>query len=338
MVTKIFQLLLLLSPICFGSNINMDMFDIIFFRTGIIALFAAAMIDNPRRTLPGYAGKSIALLLGLCIVNIFIHNFTPVVLHTTMNLFLALTGVFIVYTYYDESKDLRKFILWAGLINLVFFINQKMGFNPIFDKMPYVGQEGAFLGNQPRLMTYFALITPFLWWPFLIVSLALGIYTQQIIIFAPVAICLFAKLKTGREKIIYGIMILTTMLLLKDKIYAALSFRFNMAWKPVLNAFFDRPLIGYGIGVRIIPELEVVGNSYLQFIIGAGLAGAVWFGYVFKNIYGKLNNNIESIALISLIIIMTVEYPIEITRLWYLIMGIITMWLLKNHSREVNNV
>lgn len=316
----------------------MDMFDIIFFRTGIIALFAASLIDKPERAMPDYVNKIIFGLLGIVMVNLFIHNFTPMVLHTQMNLFLATAGMYIVYQYWDGKKSMKKYILWAGLINLLFFISQRIGFDPIWDIPVYKGEEGAFLGNKPRLMTYFALITPFLWTPLLIISLMFGLYTKQIIIFAPIAIVLFMKAKSRRQKIGLSIIILLAVVLLKDKIYQALAFRFNMAWKPVLTEFFNRPLIGFGLGVRPIPELEVVGNSYLQFVIGVGLMGVIWLGYVFKNVYKKLDNSIESIALISLLIIMTVEYPVEITRLWYLIIGIIVMWLIKNDTKGVANV
>ncbi len=330
MVTKIFQLLLFLSPICIGADIDMDMFDITFFRTGIIVLFIGSLIDKSKRIMPDYVNKIIFSLLGICMANLFIHNFALMVLHTQMNLFLGIVGFYIVYQYWDEKQSIRKCILWAGTLNLAFFISQKLGFNPIFDKMPYIGQEGAFLGNQPRLMTYFALLTPFLPLWGLLGAFLLGLYTRQIIIFAPITIILFMKAKSKREKIGIGIITLLAMIVLKDKILQALSFRFNMSYKPVLTAFFDRPLIGFGLGIRPIPELEVIGNSYFQFIVGIGLLGAVWYGYVFKNLYKKLSNNIESIALISLGVIMLVEYPLELTRLWYLIMAIIIMFLIKS--------
>ena len=335
MVTRIFQLLLLLSPIAIGADINMDMFDIIFFRTGIIALFAASLIDKPKRVMPDYINKIVVALLGICLVSLFIHTFAPMVLHNLLNLFLATVGFYIVYTYWDDKQSVRKFILWAGLINLLFFISQKIGFNPIFDKMPYLGQEGAFLGNQPRLMTYFALITPFLHRNLLLLSVALGLYTKQYIIFIPVMIVLFMQMKSIKMKRIVLLCSVVFLAIIHKHIIQALTFRFNMSYKPVLTAFFDRPLIGFGLGVRPIPELEVMGNSYLQFIIGVGLAGLLWFGYAFKGIYKKIKNNVESVALISLAVIMLVEYPCEITRLWFLILATITMFLIKTEEKCV---
>jgi len=335
MVTKVFKLLLLLSPICFGADINMDMFDYIFFRTGIILLFGASLLDYPKRIIPDYINKLIVALIGICLMNIFIHTFAPAVLMVTMNIFLAIVGFNIIYRYLDDKANLKKYILWAGLVNLVYFGLQKIGYNPIFEVMPYKGQEGAFLGNQPRLMTYFALITPFLWWPLLALSIALGIYTQQIVIFIPVIIYLFMWSGTKLGKTVVVIASLIAMFCLREKIFQALNFRFNMSYKPILPLFFDRPLIGFGLGIRAIPELEVIGNSYLQFIIGAGLLGAVWFGYFFKSIYKKIKNNIESIALVSLGAIMLIEYPLELTRLWYLIIAILTMFLIKSEVKDV---
>ena len=99
-----------------------------------------------------------------------------------------------------------------------------------------------------------------------------------------------------------------------------------MSEYPALQLFFDRPLIGYGLGVKLIPNLEVLGNSYLQFIMGVGILGAVWFGYVFRLIYKKF---ILNSAIISLALIMLVEYALEIPRLWILVIAIITMFLIK---------
>src|SRR3990167_10541497 len=130
MVSRIFQLLVLFSSISVGTNIGMDMFDIQFFRTGIIALFAGALLDKPKRDMPEELRKVIFALLGLTIVNLFIHTFAPVVLHTSMNLFLAIVGFFIVYIYWDDKLSLKTSVLIAAGINLAFFLGQKAGFDP----------------------------------------------------------------------------------------------------------------------------------------------------------------------------------------------------------------
>ncbi len=327
MVTKVFQLLLLISPIAVGADINLEMFDIIFFRTGIIALFMASLIDKPQREMPQDIKWIILSLLGLCIINVFINTFSPTVLMNFQNLFLGVVGFYIVYTYFDKTQDIRPYILWAGVINLLLFIGQRIGFDPVFDKrVSYAGEEGAFLGNKQRLMTYFALITPFVYRPLLLLMLALGIFTRQYIIFIPVMLVLYATSRKVAEKLGVLILFLLTVVWLKNNLWQSLSFRFNIAWKPALQLFFDRPLIGYGLGNRIILDLEVLGNSYLQFIVGVGIAGLVWFGYVFKKFWKAI---IFDVAILSLALLMFIEYVLEIPRLWYLVIGIITMFLIK---------
>lgn len=333
MVTRIFQLLLLLSPICVGTNIDMDMFDITFFRMGIVVLFIAMLFDKARRDIPRDIRWAMASLLGLAFISVFIHAFTFAGLHNSLNLFLAIAGLAIVYTHYDETKSVKGYILAAAAINLLFYAVQKIGFDPVWNVHPYPGQEGALLGNQPRLMTYFAMVTPFLPMPFLALSAVLGYTTKQFVIFISVAIALFMRLKNKREKILFAGMLVVGLILIRGHIYYCLNFRFNTAWTPALKALFKQPLIGLGLGERV-PELVIVGNSYLQFISGVGILGAVWLGYAFKETWKKIKNNTESIALISLAIIACVEYPIETPRMWFLIIGIVTMYLLKTSAGE----
>ncbi len=333
MVTKVFQLLLLLSPIAIGADVNMDMFDLIFFRTGIIALFTASLMDTPKRVMPGWVNKIILGLFGLCLVNIFIHTFNPVVLANTMNLFLATIGFYTVYIYLDTKQDLKKFILIAGAINLIFLLGQRMGFDPVFEETPQglPNLAGAFFGNNPRLANYFALLIPFLPFALLPIGLILVFITKQVVILIPIIIILFARLKTKKLKIGLLAIVILSAFILRGHIVQSLNTRLNI-WIPALRAFFDRPLIGYGLGIRVIPNLDALFNSYLSFIIGIGVLGLVWFGYVFKNIYKKIKNNRESIALIILALLMAIEYPIENTRLWYLIIAILTGFIIKTES------
>ena len=319
----------------------MDVFDLVFFRTGIIVLFAASLIDKPKRAMPDYINKIILGLLGLCVFNLFIHTFAPQVLAMTMNLFLAIVGLYILYTYLDEKANLVKYILWGAAINLIFLVSQRIGFDPIFDQIPNVNnkpalnQTGAFFGNNPRIANYFTLVIPFLPLIWLPIGLILYFLTKQMVIFIPIVIILFTRLETLKSKIGFLAIIALSLFLFKAHILQSLSIRFAY-WKPALEAFFDRPLIGYGLGTKIFPDLDAYFNSYLSFINGVGILGLVWLGYVFKNVYKKIGRNKESIALVTLALLMAIEYPIEHTRLWYLIIAIIVMWLIKK-NKEVES-
>lgn len=333
MVTKIFKLLLLISPIATGIRVAPEMFDMILFRLGIISLFMASLIDKSRREIPQTIKSIILGLMGLMFMNIFINTFDPRVMMQTQNLFWAILGVYIVYAYWDEKQVAKNYILFAGLINLAFFISQRLGFDPVFEIKTYLGEEGAFLGNKQRLMTYFALITPFLNIWLLIVALILGLYTKQYVIFIPIAIMLYLKTKTKKEKAGVAIVILFSLIAAREHIQQALLFRFNVAWKPALSLFFDKPLLGYGIGIRAIENLEVLGNSYFQFIFGVGILGMVWFGYIFKKLWKQILRNP---AILSLALVMLIEYPLEIPRLWFTIIAIIAFFIIKEKERELS--
>lgn len=331
MVTKIFQLLLLISPIVIGSNINIDMLDLIFFRIGAIILFMASLFDEPKRKIPKEINILSASLLGLFLWNSFVHNFNPIVLSHFMNLFLSIICMNIIYVYADTNHKFIKFILLAGLINLAFFCMQKIWFDPLFDGLQK-GIEGSFIGNNARMITYFAVIAPFAFFynKFLIfLILPLAFFTRQYTIFIPLIISLPLLFKSRKKVIIFFLLIGIGAFFIRSRLWDSAAVRLNCMWQPALSKFFDRPLVGYGMGVNILKDIMFMMNSYLQIIIGLGISGLIWFGYAFKIILKKMTSGIESIALISLFIIMFFEYPIELPRLWFLIIAILAMFLIK---------
>ena len=330
LVTKVFQLLLLLSPICVGADVDMDMFDLIFFRTGIIVLFMASLLDKPKRSMPEYINKIVFGLLGLCIFNIFVHSFAPAVMACTMNLFLGIAGIYIIYTYLDEKANLLKYIFIAGVINLLFFAGQVLGFDPVFDKIPLNSAPlaGSFLGNSARLGVYFALIAPFISAWLIPVAIFIGLLCSQYTIFIPVALLLLMKARSRRLKIALVFLVLLSVFILRTHILTSIQVRID-AISLALKYFFDRPLIGFGLGNIVDQKLNFFSTSYIRFLIGAGIFGLVWMGYAFKSIYKSIGNNRESLAFITLLLIASIEYPFELTRLWYLIIAIIIMFLIK---------
>lgn len=334
LVTKVFKLLLLLSPIVIGADINMDMFDLIFFRTGIIILFMASLIDTPKRVMPVWVNKIVFGFMGLCIFNIFIHTFAPCVMSVTMNLFLSIIGIYITYTYLDKT-DLTKYILLAGAINLIFLLFQRIGFDPIFDQIPQSQPylAGAFLGNAPRLGTYFALIIPFMYVLSLPLAIIVSLLIGQYVMLIPIAILLYTRDKSRGWKLLIGGFSLASIFILHKHIWFSLVLRFNNTWKPGLTYFFDRLLIGYGLGAKVGDTFGIISTSYIQFLLGAGILGLVWLGYLFKKL--KFDDSRESIALFSLLVIMFFEYPVELTRCWYLIIAIIVMYLLKQDKELI---
>jgi hypothetical protein len=258
-------------------------------------------------------------------------------MHNFLNLFLAVVGLYVVHNYLDVNRKIIPFILIAGAINILFSVSQLLGFNPVFNQNPDVG--GAFLGNRARLANYLTLIIAFFPLPLVMLSSLLALLTKQAVILIPIVLTVFIRLRNFKYRVAFFIMCLAVMFIIRNHIYTELvTQRVKIYWIPALEAFFDRPLIGYGLGYKVIKDVGAVFNSYLQFIVGVGILGAVWFGYMFKNIFKRIDKSIPSIAFITLALLMLIEYPVEMPRLWFLIIGIIVMFLTKKeslcHSRE----
>lgn len=335
MVTRIFQLLLLISPIAVCADINPDIFDIIFFRTGVMVLFISSLLDKPKRQIPDYLRNLILGLFGLCLFNMYNHPFAQSVLANTLNTFIAIIGFCIVYVYYDDTKNLKKFILWAAFINLILFSMQMLGFDPVYDKSDFGMLEGGFLGNSARLANYITLIIAFLPIYLLPACIIFGLIIKQYVVFIPVIVILFNRGKTLKSKILITIVVFSASVFLGDHIGGSLKVRINEAWFPVLKAFFDRPFVGCGLGINPVPGsgLGVILNSYIQFIVGFGILGAVWFGYLFRTIYQRIELEDLTTPFVVLLLLMLIEYPVEMMRCWFLIIAILVMQLLK--IREV---
>ena len=263
LVTKIFQLFLFLSTICIGSNVHMDMFDIILFRTGVSILFIASLWDTQKRTLPKEHIIAITSLLGLTVYNICVHSFAPVVMSNFMNLSFFLIAYYLVYTYFDTSKIQLtcKIILMASFINIVYFLLQVMGFDPAWNQKTSdkLDSLGGFIGNRSRLVNYFSLVIPFIYLLtnklyikliLLFVIVGISLYLQQYIIFLPCLVILLCMLKPKARYILCAIFLLICAVLHKH-ILASFNWRITYSWKPTILAFFQRPLLGLGLGVVI---------------------------------------------------------------------------------------
>jgi hypothetical protein len=311
MVTLIFKLLLLLTPIVVGTNVNGEMFDIIFFRLGSMALFAATFIDHPRRVILRDVKILLFSFIALCFANIFLTTFQPTVLHVTLNIFLAIVDIAILYQYLDP-KSIWKYILVAAAINLVMFISQRLGFDPVFDIKTNIGEEGGFMGNKQRLVTYLALITPFLFAWLWFVPVIIGLYTKQYVIFIPLLFMLKGKWRV--------LAVISTLAFYKH-IWTSLCFRFPF-WKEALTMFFDKPLLGHGLGIRLA-NTPTVGSDFLEISVGVGIIGLSILGYfIYK--YRKTFTP----AVLTLFSVMLIEYVFAIGRIWMTVIGIIVLWLL----------
>jgi hypothetical protein len=329
MVTRLFKFLLLFAPIAVASRQSPDMLDLIVFRLGVMSMFIASLFDVPRRSISLPVKKVFLGLFGVCLVSMFAHHFVPVVMHNILNIWFFILGSCILFSYQNE-EDLSKLILIAAGLNLAYFIFQQFGKDFIFVTPGYAGESGGFMGNKTRLVTYFSLVVPFLASPLLILPMLVGIFAKQYIIFIPVVITLLWRARNNVVRISIMLLFFTLVIIFWRHIAYSLSYRFNICWFPALLSLSNSFLVGVGPG-KNPNNLDFLMNSYLMFFLGFGLVGAVWLGWMIKEYRRYL-----TLTAVCLMAVMTVEYALELPKLWFLIMTIIVGFL--RNIKEGNHV
>jgi len=337
MVDIILKLILLLSPIAYGAKINFDKFDLRFFEIGVMALFVGSLFDTPKREIKDFK-YPIFWLMGLITINSFWHRFQPLDIRAVESLFFGILAFYIVTRYLKDPQGCFKYIWWALGINIAIMIFQKIGYTPIvrFTTVQgygaFVGCEGGMLGNISRFCIYLAIILPFIYLP---VALALAftfgycMHYAQISVFIPIALMLFCRIEKKIYRYVFAVLGICSAVFLHKKIIISILLRWNEVWKITIDRIFERPLLGWGLGNYQLWISKESFNSYLPFIYGLGLLGAVWAGFSIKLFIKSFNGDKESIAVAGLLLVSLIEYPFEIPRLWFTIIAIFSFFAIK---------
>lgn len=340
MVDTITKLLLLLSPIVYGTRINLDKLDLRFFQVGVIALFIASFFDTIKRDIPKDIKIIGASLAGLVILNSFWHRFQPMDIRAVEDLFFGILGIYIMTRYLKDPQGCIKYILWALVINIIVLIFQRLNYAPLISLPHYIPDdielEGGMLGNITRFGIYLALILPFVYLPMaLVLAFTFGYYLHyaQISVFIPIAVMLFFRIKQKVYRYIFAASLIIPALFLYKKILASILMRWEI-WKPIIDMIFERPLLGWGFGTYQLLIGTESFNSYLPFAYGLGILGIVWIGFMacwfIKNFYTSK----EAMAVTGLLLVSLIEYAFDLPRLWLTIMFIISFFVIGTIKKE----
>lgn len=340
MVNKVLKFLLLVSPLAYMANISLRSFSIRFFHLGVIALVIAALLDTPVRKLAGK--KLIAGLLGIGLINILLHRMNVVVMGNVLNIFFGIIALVIIICFCKEPRDYYKYIIGAGVISMVVWGFQQIGFNPILNSSP-ASEMGGLMGNAPRLATYLAAILPFMPVGLFLLCIGIAVWAKEYTLLIIATVILFLKSKTIATKILIGSVAFGGMMFLHQSIIKSFLSRIEI-WKEVLTGFFVQPIAGYGLGVfpykvEVAPNIDAtIFSSLLQFIVCAGLLGAVWLWFVLKAYKKNFTLGANSLAILSLLILSLVEYPFEIPRLWFTELAIIGFFIINKGGSDVSKI
>jgi hypothetical protein len=314
----------------------MEVFDMIFFRIASVVLLMAYLVDKTAVKEISLSTKYlIASLLGIGVLNVFVNTFHPVTMSSLFNLQLACLDLFLIITKCRNHKSTFKWIVYAGLVNVIIFLSQQMGNNFIFTIGVNEGGSGGLLGNKARIATYLALIVPFamqISWISVLLFLGVSLwFPMQFPIVLCLLVSMFLLTNDKRTKIFLVCLVSLFSVIFFKHILGSLKVRWDGNMKFVLDKLFNRPLLGYGMGVNPIKDnAEVIVNSFLQFIVQVGFIGLAWIIYAMKKI--RVTRDIETVALYSMFALMMIEYPLAIQKLWVTMIAIVAFAIIKQEE------
>jgi len=342
----ILKMLLVLTPIAYTRGIPLDKFDLVIFYLSAISLFVASLWSKPQREIPK---QFISWILILCGVNLVLNQFNPIVLSAYINLFFGVIIVYLIATYCERPYSCFKYMMFAGLINLVVFFFQRVGFSPII--VNPLGEPGGILGNGPRLCLYLAMTIPFVMKENVLIAIGymgIGILCGEYVVTAVGAALLIRKyINLNKITIsVITVVLISAIFLLHSHILQ--SFRIRWAvWQPMIEQIFSHPLAGLGVGslpyvadqflkVNKGEHVSHCLSSLIAFIFGAGLLALVWFGYSIDYFRRNFKYTTESIAIIVLIFLSIFEYPFEVIKVWITMCAITAFWIISIEKKEKN--
>lgn len=273
------------------------------------------------------------MLLG--IFNVYMNNFSPLVLTALLNMAFICSGIWIMANGVTDWKGCRLWIGYGAMVNLLFYFLQYFKFNPFFKGCP-ADYYGAFFGNIPRLTTFLGIVAPILaeiWMP-LIALVVVSCYLMrqmQILPLMTVGILIFSKCNRILKWVL-GSGGLVFFVMYHAKILKSFSVRIP-PWEGTLQTLSTRWISGIGIGnfpwdAGQVDMDRVVYSSFLQFILCIGILGVPLLVYWLRKYNWKQwSKSVASISLLFIMLFSAVEYPFEIKKLWFILMFIIANYI-----------
>ncbi|MBI4708233.1 MAG: hypothetical protein HY761_09985 [Candidatus Omnitrophica bacterium] len=336
MVDKVIKAILLLSPIVYIRSVAMNNFDLVILHISAMVLFVATFFDKPKRDFVGQ--KYIVYLLGIGLFSAAMHGFNLFIMDYLVNVFLAVVCLYVVIRYCRDIEGCFKFIVYAGIINILVWVVQVMGFSPVIPNYKYMETNGGIIGNAPRLSMYLSIISPFfiamnkIWWV-LLIPIPL-IMREANILMALLLLFLLSDFRLNYKLWVIAFFA-GAMFLFHDKLINSIASRIT-TYKEVLTGFFNHPVSGYGLGIYPYGQEMVntkidyaVYSSLLQFIVGAGMLSIPLVYETIKRYIKNFSRFPESLSLAILLMLCIGEYPLEIKRLWITIIMITGFFVIR---------
>lgn len=333
MVNNVVKFFILFSVIGYNRIMPMQIFDGNIFYVAVICLFIASLFDKPKREITNK--YLIASLLGLLLFNIYQHGIKAYIVVYAAKGLLSILALKIIVEYCDNLGKIYDYFIYGVVINLLLFFLQTLGYFPVLTNS-HKSFYGGFMGNLPRLSTYLCLVLPYilnksflLFCVCIITCVFLSPDPQTAILFIG-AVLLTAKYKFG---FISFIGLAAGLYFVYGEVLNSLNGRFSK-WREMLTSFFSRPISGFGFGyieefTKDAHKDATIHSSLLQFVVEGGVLCSIWLYQTIKEFFRRCSKSVESMGVLSLILLSTFEYPVEMKRLSFTIICVVAFFLIK---------
>ena len=360
MIDIVFATFVFLSTLLYGvcdpaKNISWSLakFNVFFLHMGAMVLFAASIFQEPDRKIKPMIPIA---LLGIGLLNVVFLNFDSLVMTSFVNLFFWTMGLYIAINYLHYPSKIKKYIVWAAVINMLVYVVQKFGWTPILNTSMTTGEEGGIMGNISQLSTFLAIALPFMPPVGMVFCIILGVVGKELGLLVSCAVLLLIKLYragflTKPIDVSIGVIFLGAFLILDylkitpfhliDTLVNVSIFNRMNVWKGTVEMIATSPWVGFGLGVRPLAyinnaptaeRLDVIFSSMLQLVFSVGMAGGAWLIFAGKEFKKRFDFSPESLSVLVFIILCIFKYPVEIPRIWFTLMAVFALWIIKTEK------
>jgi hypothetical protein len=339
MFDAVLKILVFLSTLVCLPDRGLFVFEQMWFHVSVIILALAAFASEKQRDFKPW------LLIGfnaVFILNVFTHNFNPIVMQYALNVFLLSLAIFLVASYTQNFRSVIKWIFASYVVTSVVLVFQLYGFNVLLTSL---GEDsGGLMGNLPRLSFLACLVLPlafkskakFLLIP--LIMLSCGYVFPQYCIFSVFLICFWFRCGS------YGIkaVIASCIALIFIYVYLTKPVSINLRidyYFLILRDFFSFYwLSGFGAGIPFAKDIGArdmqTYSSILQFIFTTGIAGAIWLCFTCVKFFKSFRASALNLSILAFGIISIWEYPFEVRRLWFVLAVLIGFLIIENKENQ----
>jgi len=326
----IIKFFLFATPVCYLTNMPLIKFDIIFFQIATVSLFIVYLLNKPIRE--SKLNYLIPAFLALGIFNVLMHRFDVIAVNKLLNATMFIFVVYIIGTSCQKPESCYKYMKYALLVNLAVLFVQRIGYLP-FGSVDTI-ESGGLMGNFPRLAIYSAVIlTSLPIWLALITTFII-VLGKETCILIPLAVLMLSRINL-KLKVLVGIVSLLLVAIFYKYFKQSISLRLH-TWKEAISRLMSQPLIGAGWGVyaqersgESIFHDTVTLSSFIDYVVGVGILSVAWLYFAVKKMFSSFTANKESFSMIVIVLLVVIEYPLEIPRIWFTLATLISFYLIK---------